>query len=49
MIISGTNPAEYEKRAQAAGVLACFHKPLNNAELLTAIQTALDKQQSSPS
>ena len=44
MIISGTKPADYEKRALAAGVLACFHKPLKNDELLAAIQTALEKQ-----
>ena len=44
MIISGTKPEEYQSRALAAGVLACFHKPLKNDELLASIQTALAKQ-----
>jgi len=44
MIISGTDPAEYKARASAAGVVACFHKPLNKDEVLAAIQTTLGSQ-----
>lgn len=41
IIISGTDPAKYKDRAAAAGVAACFHKPLNKDEVLAAVQKAL--------
>ena len=44
IIISGTDPAQYKDRAAAAGVVACFHKPLNKDEVLAAVQAALTNQ-----
>lgn len=41
MIISATEPAEYKERASAAGVKACFHKPLKKDELVAAIRSTL--------
>lgn len=44
IIISGTKPEEYKNRVSTAGVVACFHKPLNQNEVLAAVQTALANQ-----
>jgi CheY-like chemotaxis protein len=41
IIISGTDPAKYKNQITAAGIIACFRKPLNNDEVLAAIHTAL--------
>jgi CheY-like chemotaxis protein len=46
IIISATDPAVYKDRALAAGVVACFHKPLNRDEVLAAVQSVLGKQSS---
>lgn len=43
IIISNTDPTQYQDRAAAAGVVACFHKPVDNKQLLEAIHTALQK------
>ncbi|HTX22614.1 MAG TPA: response regulator [Candidatus Aquilonibacter sp.] len=39
LIVSGTEPAKYKDQAAAAGVKACFHKPLNKEELVAAVQS----------
>lgn len=41
LIISGTDPKAYKARADAAGVIACFHKPLNKDDVLATIQKIL--------
>ena len=41
IIISGTEPAEYQERANAVGIKACLHKPLVKEELLKVVQTVL--------
>jgi two-component system, chemotaxis family, sensor histidine kinase and response regulator PixL len=41
IIISGTDPVKYKDQISAAGVVACFQKPLKHHELLAAIHTAL--------
>lgn len=41
IIISGTEPEKYRDRARAAGVVACFHKPIDKEKLLEAIQATL--------
>ncbi|MDD5139362.1 MAG: response regulator [Verrucomicrobiales bacterium] len=41
MIISGTDPAKYKERADAFGIKACLHKPLDKESLLAAVQQAL--------
>lgn len=41
LIISATGPAKYKHQAEAAGVRACFHKPLNKAELVATVQSIL--------
>lgn len=41
IIISAADPATYQNQVQAYGIAACFRKPLNRVELLTAIQVAL--------
>lgn len=43
MIISGSEPDTYKARAAAAGVNIYFHKPLQKAALLAAVQQALDE------
>ena len=43
VIISATAPEQYQERANAAGVLACFQKPLDKEKLLAAVQTILGK------
>lgn len=42
-IISVTEPEKYQDRARAAGVVACFHKPIDSNKLLEAIHEALDQ------
>ncbi len=41
VIISSTDPSVYKERAAAAGVRACFHKPLDKEKLLVSVQTIL--------
>ena len=41
IIISSTEPAQYQERAAAAGVRACFQKPLNKEKLLATVQAIL--------
>jgi CheY-like chemotaxis protein len=41
MIISGTEPAKYKERADAAGIKVCFQKPLDREKLAAAIQSTL--------
>jgi len=50
IIISGTDPATYQDQISTAGIVACFHKPLNHDDLLAAIHTALggDAQANNP-
>ena len=43
VIITGSDPVEYKARALAAGAISFFHKPINNADLLTVIRDALAK------
>jgi CheY-like chemotaxis protein len=42
IIISGTEPLEYLERAQAAGVVMTFHKPVDHDRLLEVIRMTLD-------
>ena len=41
IIISVTEPEKYKERAEAAGVAACLQKPIDNRQLLVAIQSVL--------
>jgi CheY-like chemotaxis protein len=41
IMISVTEPEKYKDRAQAAGVVACLHKPIDNRQLLAAVESAL--------
>jgi FixJ family two-component response regulator len=41
IIISGTEPMQYQNRAQAAGVVASFQKPVDKDRLLEVIRTTL--------
>jgi hypothetical protein len=41
MIISSSEPESYKDRAAAAGILACFQKPLDKAALVTAVQRTI--------
>jgi CheY-like chemotaxis protein len=43
IIISSTEPAQYQEHAVAAGVKACFQKPLDKEKLLSSIQSILGK------
>jgi len=43
-VISSSDPAEYKARAHAFGVLTFFKKPVDNQELLTAIEAQLGKK-----
>ena len=43
IIITGSDPAKCKQRAMGAGALAYFHKPIEHAGLLSAIQQVLDK------
>ncbi len=40
IIISGMEPEKYKAHADAAGILACLHKPINKDELLEAVYSA---------
>ena len=44
IIISSTEPAQYQERAAAAGVRACFQKPLDKEKLLATVQAILGEQ-----
>jgi CheY-like chemotaxis protein len=41
IMISATDPEQFKDRAQSAGVVASFQKPIDNDKLLAAIQTTL--------
>jgi CheY-like chemotaxis protein len=41
IILSSLDPAQYQKRAQAAGLSICFRKPVEERQLLAAIRTSL--------
>ena len=41
IIISSSKPSEYQERAAAAGVRACFQKPLDKEKLLASVQSIL--------
>ena len=41
IIITAGDPYEYQERAMAAGVVAIFQKPIDNDQLLQAIQETL--------
>ena len=41
IIISSTAPADYQERAAAAGVRACFQKPLDREKLQASVQSIL--------
>jgi len=43
IVITGGEPAKYKDRSLAAGAVAFFQKPINNEELLAAIEKALGK------
>ena len=43
IIISSTEPAQYQERAVAAGVRACFQKPLDKGKLIESVQSILGK------
>lgn len=44
IIISSTDPAQYRNQADAAGVVACIRKPIDNNKLLEAIHAALGEE-----
>jgi two-component system sensor histidine kinase ChiS len=41
IIISSTDPAKYKERAEAAGILTFFHKPVDKEKLLEAVHAKL--------
>ncbi len=41
IIISSTDPARYKERAEAAGIMTFFHKPVDQHKLLGAIHAIL--------
>ena len=41
IIITAGDPYEYQQRASEAGVVAIFQKPIDNDQLLLAIQETL--------
>ena len=41
IVITGSDPAKYEKKALSAGAVAFFHKPVDHDELLEAIRKTL--------
>lgn len=43
IVITGGEPAKYKDRAFAAGAVAFFQKPIDNEELLAAVEKALGK------
>ncbi len=48
IIISMTEPGVYQERAWAAGVSVCLQKPVDNNQLLEAINNALAQRPPSP-
>jgi CheY-like chemotaxis protein len=42
IILSSADPNEYKERAQAAGILTFFRKPVDNRQLLEAIHITLN-------
>jgi DNA-binding response OmpR family regulator len=48
LIITGTDPAKYKSRCLASGVAGYFQKPINNDELLAAINQLLSPKQEPP-
>ena len=46
--ISMTAPEVYQDRAKAAGVSLCLHKPVDNDQLLEAINTVLTQRPAGP-
>jgi CheY-like chemotaxis protein len=44
IVITGGDAMQYKERTLAAGAISFFHKPVNNEELLAAIQTALETE-----
>lgn len=44
IMISATDPEKFKDRALNAGVVASFHKPIDNDKLLAAIQAALGQE-----
>jgi two-component system sensor histidine kinase ChiS len=49
IIISSTDPNEYKQRAQAAGIMTFFKKPVDTGKLLEAIHATLgDKPANQP-
>ena len=49
IIISSTDPAEFQERIQASGVTACFRKPLDRAKLVEVINACLLNPSPAPS
>lgn len=43
IIISSTDPAKYKNQLPAKGIVACFRKPLNHAELFATMKSVLDR------
>jgi two-component system alkaline phosphatase synthesis response regulator PhoP len=48
IIITGGDAAKYKERALKAGAAGFFQKPVNNQELLTAVQKVLGSEQALP-
>lgn len=48
IVVTGAESPEIKQRALAAGAVAFFQKPVNNAELLSAIQRTLEKTEARP-
>ena len=48
IIISALDPEEYKTRAQTAGILTFFRKPVDNGKLLAAIAAALGDAPAKP-
>jgi CheY-like chemotaxis protein len=44
IIISGSDPAQYEAKARAAGAIAFFRKPVSHEELLAVIRKTLGEE-----
>jgi DNA-binding response OmpR family regulator len=47
-MISSSDESKWKSKALDAGVTRCFHKPLNNDELLAAIDAILGQSPASP-
>jgi len=48
IVITGGDPANYEKRALKAGAAAFFHKPLNHDGLMDVIRQTLSETSTTP-